>query len=250
MDFLSPVITFLSNLIGNFGWAIVLAVAVCHLITVPFKLMSKKNSKAKKACEPEIIAIRKKYNANAMGVSMDDPDDLSPEIKKMSKDERDEAMANEIAATYKKHGYKLWTGWMPGLLTLLFIIFLYGGIRAATPDGFYAETFKDMQAGGDWMAFPNHMMVLGSLLLMSCVSNLYSMIKKLVSCKKTGAPLSPVLIASLISLAVSLGFSIWIASGVTMATAIAILTLQMLSFIEGIITDICSPKPAESVQMS
>ncbi len=61
---------------------------------MPLKYLSSKNQKAQKLAQAETKQIQKKYNANSLGVSMDDEGvSLSPEVKAMSKDERAEAVS-------------------------------------------------------------------------------------------------------------------------------------------------------------
>ena len=48
MDFLKYIIMPVAELIGNFGWTVVLSVAVCFAITIPFKHMAAKSKEAKK----------------------------------------------------------------------------------------------------------------------------------------------------------------------------------------------------------
>lgn len=238
MELLTPVIKFIADIINNFGWAVVIAVALCYAITIPFKILSIKNSHAKRACAPEIAAIRKKYNANAMGVAHEDTPDMPPEIRKMSHDERDEAMANEISAVYKAHKYNMWTGWIPGFLTILSIIFLYAGIRAASPEGVYTlnwELAKNASAADSQFVTIVIVLMLGFALLTPA----YSLITGIIKAKRNNTSPKSAIIGGIISAALSVGLSLWIASSVTTAIAIAMTSFYALAFVEGIVTSIC-----------
>jgi membrane protein insertase Oxa1/YidC/SpoIIIJ len=154
----------------------------------------------------------------------------------MNKDERDEAMANEISALYKKNGYHLWTGWIPAALTLVFIILLYSGIKTFTPDGLYALTFKTRNtidlAGASQFVWT----VLGVMVGTSLLTPIWNAIISVIKAKRQQQSVKNTLIATLISSAIGIGLSVWIASSVTMSTAIAIATFYTLSFFETIVT--------------
>lgn len=236
MDFLSHFISAINSLVNNPGLSIVISVIICYTVTIPFKIMSIKNQKAQKACQPELEAIRKKYNANAMGISMDNDESLAPEIRAMNKDERSEAMANETSALYKKNGYHMWTGWIPAVLTLTFIILLYNGIRTFTPDGLYSLTFKTRNTIDLANASQFVWTVLGAVIGTSLLTPIWNTITSVVKAKRQQQSIKNALIAALISSVLGIGISVWIASSVTMSTAIAISTFYILSFFETIIT--------------
>lgn len=236
MDFLSHFISAINSLVHNPGISIVISVIICYALTIPFKVMSIKNQKAQKACQPELEAIRKKYNANAMGISMDNDDKLAPEIRKMNKDERDEAMANEISELYKKNGYHLWTGWIPAVLTFVLIILLYNGIKTFTPDGLYSLTFKTRNTIDLVGASQFVWTVLGIMVGASLLTPIWNAIVSAVNAKRQQQSIKNALIAALISSVVGIGISVWIASSVTMSTAIAVATFYILSLFETIVT--------------
>lgn len=236
MDFLKYIIMPVAELIGNFGWTVVLSVAVCFAITIPFKHMAAKSKEAKNAAAPDITKIREKYHANAMGVAHEDWPGMDPSIKAMTYDQRDEAMANEISATYKKYGYKMWTGWIPGFLTIAFVILLYSGIGQSITDDFYRVNFAAVKENFAENAF--HAYTLIAMLASTVISQLYTLIKGVVSCKVQKLPMKPVLLAWAVSAALSIGLNVWIATSVNTAMAIAILTFHIISFGETIIKDI------------
>lgn len=243
MTWLANFITWIDGFIGNFGLTIVLLVVASQILLIPCKMFAAKNRKAKQACEPEIRRIRKKYNANQMGVSMDDPADLSPEVRKMSHDERDEAMANEIEAVYKAHGYHLWTSWIPTAINLIFLILLWSSIGNATPDGFYTYTSHDI--GGNANIW--NIVLLFATPALTLISGCVTLLCNIAKNKKANIPLKPVVIAGLISLAISLALSIWIATSVSTALAIALITLSGWSTVSGWISKLTGKEPAEDV---
>ncbi len=241
MTWLANFITWIDGFVGNFGLTIVLLVVAAQILLIPCKMYAAKNRKAKQACEPEIRRIRKKYNANQLGVSMDDPADLDPEVRKMSHDERDEAMANEIDAVYKAHGYHLWTSWIPTVINLVFLIMLWAGIGDATPEGFYTYTTADIGgAANTW-----NVVLLFATPALTLISGCVTLISNIIKNKKANIPLKPVVIAGLISLAISLALSIWIATSVSTALAIALVTLSGWSTVSGWIAKITGREPAE-----
>ena len=243
MTWLSNLITWINGFVGNFGWTIVLMVVAMQIMLIPCKMFAAKNRKAKQACEPEIRRIRKKYNANQLGVSMDDPNDLDPEVRKMSHDERDEAMANEIEAVYKANGYHMWTGWIPTVINLIFLLLLWGGIGAATPEGFFTYTMRDI--GG--AANNYNLMLLLATPALTLLSGCVTLISNIIKNKKAGIPLKPIIIAGLVSLAISMTLSIWIATSVSTALAIALVALSAWSTVTGWIAKLTGKAPADEV---
>lgn len=235
MKILVPAIQFIADNVPNFGWAVIIAVIMCYIITIPFKIMSIRNEAAKRACTPKLMEIRKKYNANAMGVSHEDSPDMPPEIRRMSHDERDEAMSNEIAATYRENNYHMWIGWIPGFLTLLAIVFLYNGIRAASPEGVYTLNWVSAKSASIAdKEFVTRIII--TMFIVAQLTNIFSLVRGIVRATKTKTSCKGTIISGLISVALSLGLSIWIARSVTTAIAIAITTLYLLSFGEKLVT--------------
>ena len=241
MNWIANCITWASELIGNFGWTIVLLVIASQILLVPCKMWAHQNQLAKQACEPELQRIRKKYNANQLGVSMDEARDLDPEVRKMSHDERDEAMANEIDALYKAHGYHLWTAWVPTALNLVFLILLWGGINQAAPEGFFQYKFADIQ--GDATTW--NLICLCATPVLTFASGCVTLIKNIIKSKKDNVPLKPIILAGCISLIISVALSVWIATSITTALAIALCTLQLWSLVYGFIEKLVTPNPAK-----
>lgn len=245
MNWIGMFVEWVNSIIGNYGLTIVALVCLSQILLIPAKMFAKKNRAAKQACEPEIQAIRKKYNANQLGVSMDDPEDLDPSVRKMSHDERDEAMANEIDAVYKKHGYHMWTAWIPTVINLAFLLLLWNGISQATPEGFYSVQMRTINT-----ADPNHIwniVLLAGTPTLSLLSGVISLISNIVKNKKADIPLKPVVIAGCVSLAISVGLSIWIATSVSTAIAIALMVLSAWSTIAGWITKFTDKTPANEL---
>ncbi|MBQ8806220.1 MAG: YidC/Oxa1 family membrane protein insertase [Bacteroidaceae bacterium] len=243
MSWMTNFINWVNGFVGNFGWTVVILVIASQILLIPCKIFAGKNRKAKQACEPEIRRIRKKYNANQMGVSMDDPPDLDPAVRKMSHDERDEAMANEIEAVYKAHGYHLWTSWIPTVINLAFILLLWSGIGEATPDGFFSYTIKDIGANANMW----NVVLLFATPVLTLLSGCVTLIGNIVKNKKANIPLKPIIIAGLISLVISMAFSIWIATSISTALALALAIMQAWSTIAGWISKLTGKEPAEEL---
>ena len=246
MDFLSHLVNFVNSIVNHFGISVIICVVMCQLVTIPFKIMSRKNNRLKVDCQPELEAIRKKYGATKMGLSLDEPEGLAPEIKRLSRDERDEAMANEISAVYKAHGYSMWTGWIPGFLSIIFIILLYSGIRAACPEGFYKLNFAAIQEAGNLAENIPALTVIGTMLGAALLTPVLGLIRGIWKAKKNNESVKAVIVSCLLSSALTVGLSVWIASSVTLAIAIAITTLYIWSFLESIITIIANSRHAET----
>lgn len=238
MDFLAPVIIWFNTLVGNFGVTIVISVVLLYLITIPFKILSYKNQKAKESCKQAVMFIRQRYNAGKMGVNHSNTPDMPKEIQKMSYEEREDAMANEIETLYKKHGYHMWTGWIPTILSIIFIIMIYAGIRAASPDGFWRLNLHTMNINGNLSDRQNCMVMLAGMICSSLLSPLFSASISIYEAKMNHESIKPSLIALGISLILTIGFSMWIAWRVTMAISLAITTLYVLSFSEFVIKKI------------
>lgn len=234
MNWIASLITWVSELIGNFGWTIVLFVCVSQLILIPFKQFAKKNAAAKQACDPEIRDIRTRYNANQLGVSMDDSPDMPPEIKAMSHDERSEAMANEISAVYKKHGYNFALSWLPTVINLVVLILLWMGIGAANSNAgdFYAVTFRTLNQVAD-IDYTWNIIFLAASPALSLLSAVIGGIIKCTAEKRKNKPIKPILIATLISGVLSTALSVWISTSISTAIAIALTTLHAWTIIEG-----------------
>lgn len=234
MGFLSFIVTWLYELIGNFGVAVVASLFVFFAFTLPFRFLSAANAKAKKKCQPELKVIRKKYNATQMGVDHSDTPDMPEEIKKMSYDERDEAMANEISALYKKNGYHMWTAWIPTLFTFVVIILAYSAIREASPEGFWRLNLPAIRSVGVNAENQSYFYFLGAMLFTSLLSPGYTMLADCIKHKKAGKPIKGDIISGVIGIAITLGLSIWVATSVSTAIALAITTLYMFSFVNSI----------------
>ena len=233
------------NLTSNFGLTIVLCVILYNIVMMPAKYFGAKNKKAQAAAQKETKAIQKKYNANALGVSMDDEGvDLSPEIKAMSKDERANAMTEEILAVNKKYGYHMIIGFLPFIITLVFIIAMYSEINAVNtaitevnPNNFYGLTYST--GGNKYILFG----MAATTLLTTLITTLPALIKD---------HSKPMIISTLVGLAFGLGLEIYFAFKVTVAIAIAITVGMICSTIFGFIFKAIDKKinPTDDVDSS
>jgi membrane protein insertase Oxa1/YidC/SpoIIIJ len=244
MNWIANFITWTNELIGNFGFTVIMFVCAAQIILIPFKIFANKNNAAKAACEPEIRKIRKKYNANQLGVSMDDAPHLAPEIKRMSHDERDEAMANEIDAVYKKHGYHLWTAWIPTVINLIFLIALWNGINQATPAGFFSIKFNDIINQASDADYTWNWILFLAIPAFSLVSNVVGTLSNVMKSKKDVHQTQSTIVSSAIGIALSMGLSVWIMTSISTSIAIALLTLYAWSAITSAIKNICTKQPA------
>lgn len=237
MSILSSAITSLSHLIGNYGIAIVIAVVLYYIVTLPIRTLSQRHKQKKQSCAPELIAIRKKYNANALGVSFEDSPGMSSEVKAMSHEERENSMADEIAEVYKKHGYKMWAGFVFGAISFICIIALYIAIRESNPGGIYANTWTTIaNQDSPTFAYGVFIAALGSVV----ISNVYATISEAIRSKKSEKGVKSSLIAGLIALLLNVIFMLLVLKTASVAITIAITTLQALSLMQMVIRNIAT----------
>lgn len=234
MTFLSNALTALSELLGNFGLAVVCAVVLCYGLSMPFKMLSERHRNIKKECVPEIQAIRKKYNANAMGVAFEDSANMPDNIKALSHEERENAMFDEISQVYKEHGYKMWVSWIPGVITFALIIILYITIGNANPGGIYASTWVTAMDTSTKMAIAVFAGAMGS----AVATNLYSCVVGVITSKRKGTPIKATLVSNFIGTALNIVIMLLVLRAASVAVAIAITTIQALSLLKLIIKDV------------
>lgn len=243
MTYLSNALTALSELLGSYGLAVVFAVVLCYGISIPFKILSERHRNIKKECIPEIQAIRKKYNANAMGVAFEDSANMPNDIKALSHEERENAMFDEISQVYKDHGYKMWVSWIPGVITFTLIIILYITIGNANPGGVYASTWTTAMDTSTKMAIAVFAGAIGS----AVATNLYSCVMGIITSKRKGQPIKTTLVSSFIGVALNIVIMLLVLRSASVAIAIAITTIQTLSLLKSIIKDVVHHIKAHSI---
>jgi len=101
------------NIVGNYGWAIVLVTIFINFALLPLKLSSLKSMKKMQALQPQIAAINEKYK----GISLRDP--------------RKQQQNQELMELYKRHGVNPMGGCMPMLLQIPFFIGFYNVLTVA-----------------------------------------------------------------------------------------------------------------------
>ncbi|MBR2301767.1 MAG: YidC/Oxa1 family membrane protein insertase [Bacteroidaceae bacterium] len=222
----SDTVNFFYELMGTFGWAVFLCVSLAFLITIPFEVLKKKQMAKQQSVAPEIAEIRKKYGGSAMGVSRDVSMIEDEEIQKLSVDERDERMKNEVSAVYKRVKYRPILLWVPLLLNIIFILYLYAGISAATPDGFYSLTLPKIINNLSDNLLP--LFCLTAPALMSVLSSVFNYFKNKANNEKRSS-----VVAVLVSGLLSFSLMIWVACSASVAIAIAIATFQVFELLGG-----------------
>lgn len=220
----SDTVNFFYELMGTFGWAVFLCVSLAFLITIPFEVLKKKQMAKQQSVAPEIAEIRKKYGGSAMGVSRDVSMIEDEEIQKLSVDERDERMKSEISAVYKRVKYRPILLWVPLLLNIIFILYLYAGISAATPDGFYSLTLPKIINNLSDNLLP--LFCLTAPALMSVLSSVFNYFKN-----KANNEMRSSVVTVLASGLLSFSLMIWVACRTSVAIAIAIVTFQVLGLL-------------------
>ena len=54
-------LTWINNLVGNYGWSIVVFTLLIRLVLLPLDIKSKKSMRAMTAIQPKVQALQKKY---------------------------------------------------------------------------------------------------------------------------------------------------------------------------------------------
>lgn len=249
MNWIVALMHWVNGFVGNMGWTIVLFVCFSQILLIPLKIFSHKNNKAKAACEPEIRAIRKKYNANQLGVSMEDSSELPANIRNMNHNQRSEAMAKEIDDTYKKYGYNVWLSWLPMVMNLVIVICLWKAINNAANTDFYMITFKDINsvAGVD---YTNNILLLATVPVLSFLSSIIGGISQIIAKRKNKKELVGTIIGVFVSCVLTVGLALWITTSVSTAIAIAIATIYACTIIGSIVKKLFYKKPTDNEQMS
>jgi YidC/Oxa1 family membrane protein insertase len=101
------------NMVGNYGWAIVLVTVFINFALLPLKFSSLKSMKKMQALQPQVAAINEKYK----GISLRDP--------------RKQQQNQELMELYKKHGVNPMGGCVPMLLQIPFFIGFYNVLTVA-----------------------------------------------------------------------------------------------------------------------
>ncbi len=98
---------------GSWGWAIVLLTVIVNVLLLPFRIVSMRNATKMKRIEPEINAIKARYQ----GIALSDP--LRAE------------MSAEIAALQKENGINMFGGCLPLLVQMPLLWAFFGMLRNA-----------------------------------------------------------------------------------------------------------------------
>lgn len=237
MNIFEPVVRFFYNLTGNFGWTIIICVAIDFLMVLPFKIIQRNNEKKKKKVAPQIGALKQKYHINNLGPYKDDDATLDPEIRAMDLGTRQNEMNKEVVALYKEVGYRAFTGWIPTILTLVITILIYFGISAACPEGIYSAKFIEIINNGISTNVFGFVVIILNMATSLCVAS-YAQFGALSKKKKKGIKITrkDVLLA-LIGVALPVGISIYISFISRVAIISVIFLVQILTFAQGLITN-------------
>lgn len=98
---------------GSWGWAIVLLTVLVNMILLPFRVISMRNAAKMKRIQPEMDAIKNRYQ----GISLGDP--------------RRAEMSAEIAALQKENGINMFGGCLPLLIQMPLLWAFFGMLRNA-----------------------------------------------------------------------------------------------------------------------
>ena len=229
-------ITWMGDLVNNFGLGVMICVGLAVCALTPFNILKSKHAKKKKKLAPKIKEIQKKYGANALGVSSDTSGIEDEEIRKLSVDERDEAMRKEISAAYKEEGFRAFVGWIPGFLVILLVIMFYSGISKAAPEGFYRTTFSSIS--GAFSTHINETLLLSSVVWVNIGTGLIRLFEDWMELKKLEDETErrkkkSGMVAQVASLVATSLLMTWIASKTTVALALAISSFHLFDSLKG-----------------
>ncbi len=101
------------HVVANWGWAICMLTLIINLALLPLRITSMKSALKMQKVQPQINAIKKKYEKFSM------------------KDPRKAEMNKEIAAVFKEHGVNPAGGCLPMLIQLPFLWAFYTMLSAA-----------------------------------------------------------------------------------------------------------------------
>jgi YidC/Oxa1 family membrane protein insertase len=117
---LSLLIIKIADVVGNFGWAIIIVTILIRLIILPLMIKQTKSTKAMQMIQPEIKKIQEKYK---------------------SKDQQtQQKLQQETMALFQKHGVNPLAGCLPLLIQMPIIFGIYQAImrtEAIKQDNFF-----------------------------------------------------------------------------------------------------------------
>lgn len=210
----------------DYALLVAIATACAFGMLIPLRIRAGINAKKKKEVEPLIKAIKEKYGINKLGASVDENiKDETGEILKMTSDDREQKAAEEIEATYKEHGYHVWTSWIPTVVEMGLIIALYFCITRFCPDGIYkTSAFKTLFSG---QTDAKVMIIYIAFVLVEIFSIVMNMLKTGFKGKSK--------YATIIIAAVQIGIGVYIIWTVSPAILTGIVVLRFCSSIYSII---------------
>ncbi len=99
--------------VANWGWSICILTVIINLVLLPLRIISMKSALKMQAVQPQVNAIKKKYEKYSM------------------KDPRKQEMNREISAVFKEHGANPASGCLPLVIQLPFLWAFYTMLSAA-----------------------------------------------------------------------------------------------------------------------
>ena len=95
------------HVIGNWGWSIIILTIIINILVFPLRLTSMKSALKMQKLQPQINAIKKKYEKYSM------------------RDPRKQEMNQEVAALYKQEGVNPVGGCLPLIIQMPFLFAYY-----------------------------------------------------------------------------------------------------------------------------
>lgn len=226
-----PALNALGNALGEYAFAILIAVLVSQVIVFPVSLLSLKQRRIKKEMQPKLTAIKSKYHYTALGLEADNDSTafMSEDIKAMTPEERVDNMRREIKALKKEHHYHGIISVLPILLNFVFAVLLYGSVGSGCPTpSSYAMRLADALSAKDIKA----LLMLAAVAIVPLILSTYGTVKDIISEREKGTKAErPVIASRIISIVTSLAISVWIAYSVTAAIGFGIVCFEIFASI-------------------
>ena len=221
------------DLVGNFGWGIVLSMFIFAIVCSPLYFMQRAHRKHKQQLKPAVKEIHAKYHYTRIGFNTEDDATLPDDIRHMDVNQRGEAMSNELRQLYKDNHYRVYTGWIPGVLQYVLAILLYASIAEAAPeDSVYVQTAWSMITSGtvDWSSLTMKMLIIlpSVELITSIFELLFGKSKKAVESldiEDQQVKQKSAKIGTILSIVLPVGLAVFFAFRLMTATSIAFAAL-------------------------
>ena len=122
-EFLKSILDGIYNIVGNYGWSIVLFTLLIRLIIFPFDFKSRKSMRKTQKLQPQIAALQKKYKNDK------------------------EKLNQKMAELYRKERINPLSGCLPMLLSLPILFAMLGAMRLMANEQIAGHVFTYLSGG-------------------------------------------------------------------------------------------------------